>query len=306
MLYITEEEVESTLTVKDLIPVMNDAFVRLGKGSASVSVRNRIHLGGSVLSTMPAAMEKPGIAGLKAYIAGRKGSNFVVILFDTDEMKLKAVVEANKLGQLRTGAVPAMVSREIVRKNRIVFSLIGSGYQAESQLEGIAAVFNLEEARVYSKHPEHARKFAERFSDRYEFPIRVYGSAGECVNGADIITCVTNSDVPIFGAGDLSDEFHINLVGGNIPSRREVTDDVLDMADLIVVENREQAMIESGEIISLGDRGSLKMVEIKDLFLRPEIKDGKKRTVLKTMGIGLEDIAAANYLLQKISQDING
>ena len=301
MIYVTENEVAENLTVKDLIPVMKDAFLKIRQDMASYATRNRLLLQNVMLSTMPAMMIKPNIAGLKTYITGKGKSFFVVLLFDLSEMRLKAVLEANKLGQLRTGAVPAMVSREIVKKKEINFSLIGTGFQAESQLAGIASVFHVREAKIYSRNREHVKNFVESAQKIYDFPITGMESASQCLENADIITCVTNTETPLFTSDDLPDSFHINLVGGNVPMRREVGDDVLDISDLIILEDRRQALLESGEIMSYSKKNSGKFVEISDVLSNTEILSNKKRTVLKTMGIGLEDIAAADYLLHKIS-----
>lgn len=300
MKYITEEQVLENLKMEEVIDAVRDAFTEYAEGRASFSPRDRLRSKGILLNTMPAVLDKSHIAGLKSYIAGRNGAKFVVIVFDTEKFELKGVVEANRLGQMRTGAVPAIVTSMLTDRKEIDFALLGTGYQAETQLEAMAALFKLRSVRVFSRNPDHVREFASRFSEKFSLDIQGVHSAEECVRNAEVISTITDSSEPLFGPGPLGENFHINLAGGNLPARKEVGNDVLDKAELVVVEDMRQALNESGEIIDFYEQGAGRIIELSDLMREPAKYSGFKRTVFKSMGVGLEDIATADILLNRL------
>ncbi len=301
MYYITEKEVEENLPMREIIDELEKSFVEYGKGEAQSSPRERNILNGTVFNTMPAISSRLGLAGMKTYIAGKNGAHVVVLLCDISSDKLLAVLEANKLGQIRTGALPAMVTRHLVSGKGHIFTLIGSGFQAETQLKGILEVVDTDEVRVYSRTHKNAKKFAETYSRETGVEIKAFEDVESALKNATVISSMTDSNNAIFSRSQLGDAYHVNLAGGNLPMRQEAADDVLSGSDLVVVEHLEQAMKESGEIIHLsGMKEAEKMVELKDFILRKEEYRGSKKTVFKSMGIGLEDIAAGYTVLKNM------
>lgn len=300
MFYISEKEVEENLPMGEIIDELEKTFVEYGKGESQVSPRDRLIQDGVVFNTMPAISRRLGLAGMKTYIAGKNGHHFVVLLFDTKVNRLLAVIDANKLGQIRTGALPAMVTKHLVKGKGHTFTLIGSGFQAETQLEGILEVSDVDEVKVYSRTFANAKKFADKYATR-GINIKAEEDVGTALKNATIISSITNSNDAIFSRAQLGDEYHVNLAGGNLPRRREAAEDVLVDSDLVVVEQMDQALKESGEIIGLsGTRHADKMVELKDFILKKDSYTGVKRSVFKTMGIGLEDIAAGYIILKNM------
>jgi Predicted ornithine cyclodeaminase, mu-crystallin homolog len=197
---------------------------------------------------MPGFYGDRHLAGLKTYYAGPSGIHFVVIIFNTEKPEDLYILEANALGQIRTGALTAMVTSEVVKEKSINFTIIGSGYQAESQFLAMKEIFNLKHAYVYSKNPAHSKAFADKFG------IESVGSLG-VLKESDVITSITNSNIPIFNYGQLPEKYHVNLAGSNFPIRREAAPDVLDNSDVIIVENLEQALRESAEIMGVLKKG---------------------------------------------------
>ncbi len=300
MFYISEKEVVENLGMKEIMDELEATFIDYGKGRAEASPRDRILMERTVFNTMPAVSLRHGLAGMKTYIAGPGGAHFVVLLFDMKEDRLVAVIEANRLGQIRTGALPAMVTRRIVTGKGHTFTLIGSGFQAETQLKGVLEAADVGEIRVYSRTFNNARAFAERCSKELGRDIKPVEKVGDALRGATIISSITDSNSPIFSRSQLGESYHVNLAGGNLPMRQEAADDVLSDSNLVVVEHMEQAMKESGEIIHLArNGGSGKIVELKD-FLGGTGKQTGGRTVFKSMGIGLEDIAAGYIVLRNM------
>lgn len=298
MYFVTEREVYENFDMPLAINAMKEAFEEYYKGNAGSNSRARTFAGESVLSTMPAFMDKYHVAGFKSYIASRSGAKFVVLLFDTSASELLAIVEANRLGQMRTGAVPA-VATSILHGKCSVFALIGSGFQAETQLEGILKVSDPEEIRVYSRTFSHRKAFAERMSKMFEREIKYYDNLKTTLDGADVISCITSSGEPIITDLSFNEAYHLNLAGSNMPSRREASGNVIAASDLVVVEHLEQALIESSEISEFV-KGGGKAVELKEVVGSGASFNGHKRTLFKSMGIGLEDISSAYHVLKRM------
>jgi alanine dehydrogenase len=298
MNFITEKEVFENFDMATAIEAMTEAFLEFHRGNAGADPRMRTFSNESVLSTMPAFMNKYHIAGLKSYIASKHGAKFVVILFDTRSTELIALVEANRLGQVRTGAVPA-VATSILHGKCSVFTLIGSGFQAETQLEGILEVSDPEEIRVYSRTQAHGKAFAERMSKKFGRQLEFKSDLLSALDGADVISSITSSQQPIIEDLSFNENFHLNLAGSNILSRREVSQNVIESASLVVVEHLEQSFRESSEISDFVKAGG-RVVELKEVVGSGEKYRNHKKTIFKSMGIGLEDISSAYYVLKKM------
>ena len=300
MYYITEEDVRKNLGMKETIDAMETAFSEYGNGMAATSPRDRLIIGGVVYNTMPGVIEKYHLAGLKTYIASKNGARFVVAVFDTRSMDLVAVIEANRLGQVRTGALPAMVTSRIVKDRNPDICIVGSGFQAETQLEALLALYDPENVYVYSRNFGNASAFAERMSRLHGIAVTPVKSVAEGTRKARIVNTITNSNEAIFSRKDLGQEYHVNLCGGNLPNRMEAAEDVLTGSEVIIAENLDQALKESGEIIGFHENHPERQItELKDF-----ITTGKadfKRSVFKSMGIGLEDVAAAYVVLKNMS-----
>ncbi len=298
MYYITEREVSANFDMKTAIVAMNDCFEEYSKGSAGADSRQRTFSDSSVLSTMPAFMNKYHITGLKTYIGTKDNARFVVLLFDTITTELLAVIEANRLGQVRTGAVTALAT-SILHGKISTFTLVGSGFQAETQLEGILNISNPEEVRVYSRTKEHGQDFAGRMVERFGRKIVYFQDLRQALDSADVISCITSAHQPIIEGLSFLDSYHLNLVGSNVLSRREVSEQVVDSAQLVVVEHLEQALKESSEISDFVGKGG-KAVELKEVVGSKDKFKSFRKTIFKSMGIGLEDIVSAYYLLKKM------
>ena len=304
MRYITEQEVEENLKMHDVLERLKEALTYLYQGKARYSVRNRLSAGEGILNTMPASVDPWNMTGLKAYFASKKGGNFKVMVFDTAANELKFVIEANRLGQMRTGAVPALVSSLLLKEKDPVFTLIGSGYQAETQLAGIMELFSPAEIRLYSRTFEHAESFAERNSRKLGFKIKTFRTAKEALEGVTLVSTITDSIKPIIYASDLGSRFHVNLAGGNLPFRSEADQSVLVSSDIVIAESLEQALQESKEIIEFNEQNpDRKVVELKDLFNGQDYRGKYRKSVFKSMGIGLEDLAAAKALIGAIKDE---
>jgi alanine dehydrogenase len=301
MRYITEDEVAENLSMSDVIRDLKEALTYLNHGKARYYPRQRLEADGGIFNTMPAAVDPWHIAGLKTYYASKRGGRFVVTVFDTSGDKPLCIIEANKLGQLRTGALPAIVSRMLIRENDPVFTLIGSGYQAETQLEGILNQFRPAEIRVFSRNMKHAESFASKMQDRHAVKIKVVKTPGDALGNATLISSITDTVEPVIRGEILGERYHLNLCGANLLNRREADSRAVSQSEIVIVESLNQARLESAEISEFEDTGDLsKMIEMKDIFDGRDYSGKYGRSVFKTMGIGLEDLAAAHALMKNL------
>lgn len=298
MYFISEQEVINNFHMDSAIEAVRVAFTELHNDEASASSRERLRSSSSILNTMPATLNKFNISGLKVYSASKKGESFLVILFNNDSSKPIAVIEANRLGQMRTGALTAFVT-SILRKECGTFTLLGSGFQAETQLEGMIQVFDPDEIRVYSRNPIHLSDFVQKMERKFGKDLKKFSDVRSAVEGADVISTITSSVDPFLKGSYLPKKCHINLAGANVVPHREADLEVYSKADLVVVEHLEQSLRESSEVVDFLNSGG-EVKELRQIVLEPKKYSGFNRTVFKSMGIGLEDIASGYLILSEM------
>ncbi len=297
MYMITEEEARNELDFSGVIGILKKAFTDLADGKASTSPRTRTYGERFVLSTMPAVITSLGVAGAKIYSATEGKVSFKVLVFRTSDAEPLAIIDANYLGQIRTGALAAMASTLFVREEDPDIGIIGSGFQAESNLMAHASVFHPGMVRVYSRNFDNAVKFSRRMKEKLGLEVKAEKTPEEVSLNSRIISTVTSSRHAILRPEMMPERFHLNLVGSNIMGNREVSPEVIEKSDLVCVEHLEQAMQESTEVADyISSNGAGKVIELKDA-----VKTGQEatRSVFKSMGNGIEDVAAAWYLLKK-------
>ena len=303
-LYLSEQDVLSTLTMSKAIELLDRAFCQLADGKAINHPRRRVILPtGSVLHYMAAGT--PEYFGLKAYSVNAKtGAHFEVLLYRSNDGLPLATFEANHLGQIRTGAASGLATKYLAREDASIAAIIGSGFQAQTQLEAIAAVRQLKEIRVWSRKPEKREAFARRCADKLRLDVIASPSARECVEGAHIIATATSSKEPVLEADWVAAGTHVNGAGSNWAERRELPEAlVFDRAALVAVDSVEVGKLESGDLL-------IPMRQSNRLFPAVELADivaGKRAgrtspdqiTVFKSNGLAVEDIAVAGYIYEE-------
>ena len=297
-LLIREKDVVRLLPVRDAIAAVEAALREHADGRALCAPRVRVRLPSGLLHSMSAALPAQDVCGLKAYTATPSGARFVVLLFTANEGNLLAIVEANRLGQIRTGAASGVATRLLARHDAKILALLGAGFQAETQLEAIAAVRALAEVRVWSRTPERAGAFCERMGPHLGLALRPAASASEACRGADLIVTATSAREPVLKGEWLDPGVHVNAVGSNQPRRRELDGEAVGRCDVIATDLQEQARLESGDLIEAAAEGRLDWGRVGELGA---ILTGRaagrtspaERTLFKSNGIALEDVAAA-------------
>ena len=306
MLLLTEADVRALLPMRTAIDLVAAAFERLRKGESRNHPRRRVLLPtGSVLHYMAAA--DGAYFGAKIYSTHPKhGAHFLFLLYGAADARPLALFEANALGQIRTGAASGYATRLLARDGAVILGLIGTGFQARSQLEAMLAVRPIRLVRVWSRSEERRRKFADEMARACAVEVKAADSAERAVRGADIIVTATTARDPVLEAEWIAPGAHINAMGSNQAQRRELPGDLIARAGLIAVDSLEQARLESGDLIlALDETGwkDPKIVELKDVARRPS---PEAITLFKSNGLAVEDVVAAGYVYERASAERRG
>ena len=308
-LFLNEQEVVQLLPIDECIDALDRAFAHAGAGQVDNKPRSRIRMPGGFFHFMAAADGGQGVFGYKAYpsFAGPGGSKMMVMLYDYQSGKLLTCMEAGRLGQIRTGAAGGLATRYMAREDASTVAVIGSGFQARTQLEAVCAVRTVTEARVFSRRQERREDFATRSSERLGVDVRPVESAQECVEGADIVVTITSAREPVALGEWLASGSHINAAGGNHWLRREIDEAAVLRSEVIVVDDLEQARIECGDLMWLEARGTFRWdmaQKLQDVVAgrAPGRLTQEGVTLFESMGVALEDIAAAELVYRKAKE----
>ena len=301
MLYFTESDVRALLPMREAIRLMQTVFERLAKGEAINQPRRRLILPtGSVLHYM-AASDGPYF-GAKIYSAhARHGAHFLFLLYRSEDAQPLALMEANYLGQIRTGAVSGLATRYMARPDADTLAIIGSGFQARSQVSAMLAERAFQWIRVWSRDASKRNDFAAECSVAFQTKVEAVETAAEVVRGAGIVVTATNAKDPVLEADWIEPGTHINAMGSNQAKRRELPSELVCRADWIAVDSIEQARMESGDLLLAVDENGwkeLKLVELKDLAAGGFKRRPADITIFKSNGLAVEDVICAGYVYE--------
>ncbi len=297
-LYLTEAEVADLLGPSDALEAVEGSFRRLAAGEIENVPRHKTRFEEGFLAVMSAVDRELGLAGLKSYAAGREGTSFVVLLFDTETTKPVAVIEADKLGQLRTGAASGVAARFLAREGATSLGVIGCGWQARSQVASIReALPSIETVVAYCRTEETLEAFCKE----------VGAEAGEShrdAAGQDVVVTVTNSRDPVLRGEWLRPGALVCAVGANDPRRRELDNVVLERAAFVCCDSIENAKRESGDLIEPVQAGVLDWLEVHEL---QEVVAGELSgrqadddiVVFKSNGLAAWDVAIGAVALER-------
>jgi alanine dehydrogenase len=300
-LFLREADVKALLTMDATLAALESAFRDWSAGRATNQPRRRV-AGGAVLATMSAALPSSGLMGFKAYSHGATGARFWVALFDAANGRPRALMEADWLGRMRTGAASGLATKYLARREAAIFTIIGAGSQALTQVLAVAAVRPLREVRVFSRDPGHRAAFADQLGAALNIPVRRMPSLQDAIDGAEIVTTMTSAAQPIFPGEWLQAGQHLNVCGSNIPDRREVDGRTVARADLLVADDVDAARLEAGDLILAEREGQLSWGRVKSLRDMVAGTTGQRQpsdvTLFKSVGLAIEDVAAGAIVLQ--------
>jgi alanine dehydrogenase len=249
--------------MQDAMQAVEEALREQGRGEATNQPRQRVSLDGVTLHVLPAAVPGAGSMGLKAYITRPGGGRFWVMLLGTDGA-MHAIIEADLLGQARTGAATGVATGHLSRPDSREVGIIGSGYQARTQLEAVCAVRPIEEIRAWSPTRENLLRFCDEMTGRLSVPMEPVADARSAVQGADIVVTMTKAREPVLLGDWLEPGMHLNAAGSNQASNREVDARAFSRADLIVVDDLAQSRVEAGDLIAAVKEGTIRWEEITE------------------------------------------
>jgi alanine dehydrogenase len=300
-IYLKEAEVSRLVNIEDAVVAVEDVGRSMAAGETIFLARERLRMKSGFLHLMPACMEEDGVFGYKAYTSFKGNVRFLVHLFDSKTGELLAIVEGDNLGQLRTGAASAAATRVLARQDVSTLGLIGSGYQAETQLTALLTVRPFKSVRVYSRNFDHAQAFCERMQSASKAKLEAARQVSDAA-ACDVVVTITSATSPVLSGEMLSPGCHVNAAGGNTLVKRELDESAVLSADVLVIDSREQGMKECGDFLPLLEKGKLHwsdVFEFRDLFNgAASRKTDNSITLFKSQGIGAWDVALAKTIYE--------
>jgi len=308
-LIIPQQLVPELLPMRDCVDAMQEALGALARGDAVLPLRSMIWTPdrSGLLGTMPGYLGAPKALGLKiiAYMPANHGSDRdshqgAVLLFDTENGDLLAVIDASSITAIRTAAASGLATRLLAREDAGDLAILGTGVQASAHLDAMRTVRTLRRVRVCSRSIGQAQAFA-RHHQKVGVPVEAVATAEEAVAGADLICTATASAEPVLFGDWIAEGAHVNAVGACFPQARELDTRAVSRSRLYV-DRRESALAEAGDFLIpkaegaigddhiIGEIGEIVIGRVSGRRSRDEI------TLFKSLGIAVEDLAAAHLI----------
>ena len=307
-LHINEAEVRQLLTMPMAMQAVEEISRKQAAGQVVVHPRRRFELpaGGGFFHYMAAMDTDAGFIAMKQYTYVKGVLRFLVPLYEISTGALLALIEADFLGQQRTGAASGVATKYLARQNASSAAILGTGGQAKTQLEAISLARKLDSVRVFGRDPQRRESFCAEMSARLGISVQPAASAGEAVRGADIVNTATTSAKPVLDGNDIADGAHINAIGANHAHKRELDDTAISRTAVIFVDSIAQSQQEAGDLIIPFAQSPKKWDSVHELYqlvggLVPGRTSDKQITLFKSNGIASWDLAVAEkiYTLAK-------
>ena len=313
-LLLTETEVEELLDMPTVLDAVEGILRQHAEGRATNRARRRVALPSGGLNVMFAGAPEIGALGLKAYTISRRGARFYTMLFDPEGGELLALIQSDRLGQLRTGAASGVATKYLAREDASTLGIYGAGWQAESQLEAVASVRELERIIVYSRNEDSRKAFAERMGERIGQEIETTHAPEEPA-AQDIVVTVTSSREPVLYGEWLRPGTHVNAAGSNFVFKSEIDREVVKRASFVCVDSREELGLEAGDLVLSLETGAILPEAVHELGQViagrvPGRRGPEDITLFASQGLALEDMASARVVYDRaverdVGQDID-
>jgi len=315
VLILSEKDVRQVLTMEDTIAAMESCLVEQSNKRALSPVRTTVDLGfgrsrynpdqAGFMRMLPGSIPDAGYLGLKIYVdVSPDFSDRTVLFLYNTRGEFLSMISADFLSDVRTGAIGGVAAKYLARKDASRVGLFGSGRQARTQLLAVASVRQIRSVMVNSRNPEHAARFVNDMRSQVDADIEVCNDPSELVRDSDIIVTATTSSEPLFPGNHVAEGTHVNAIGASFPAAREV-DGALVGRSKIVVNFKEQALRENGELIIPVSRKELPSIEIYaelcDIVAGkvPGRTNDREITLFKFNGLAIWDIAAGAIAYQR-------
>ena len=306
LLVLSHDDVRRLLPMDECIELMDSVLSDLARGRVWQPLRFVIRPPEepTLMGLMPAHRSEPQPAyGLKAICIfpenparGLDAHQGGVFLFDGETGEPRALLDGSAVTAVRTAAVSAVATRALAREDAKELAILGAGVQARSHLEALPHVRSFERARIWSRTPDHAREVATEV----RLEVEVAESAEAAVNGADVIVTATTSHEPVLERAWLATGAHVNAVGSSIPTARELDDKTMAEAALFC-DARESLVNEAGDYLLAGLGEESIRAELGEVLAGSAEgrRDPEELTVFKSLGLGVEDLAAAEHVYER-------
>jgi alanine dehydrogenase len=298
-LLLREADVRALLTMPMALEAVEESLRQQGNGELSLHPRRRLKMpDNALLHYMAAGDPVRGFIGMKLYTSAHGAVRFVVPLFRSTTGEMAALIEADALGQIRTGAATGVATKYLANANARAAGIIGTGYQARTQLEAVAAVRRLERVRAFGRDSERRAQFCREMSGRIGVEVEPVDSGENAVRGADIVITATSAMKIVLEGTWLSPGVHVNAMGANWAQKRELDDAAVARADVIAVDSIEQARMEAGDLILAFAKDASRWNAVRELGgvvagKIPGRTGANQITMFKSNGIATWDLAVA-------------
>jgi ornithine cyclodeaminase len=300
-LLLKEKDVEQLLTMPLALDLVERVHREYSAGNAIDVPRERTRLPKAALHILQGAVPSAGVFGYKAYTSSREGIRFIVYAFNAERGNLDAIVEANLLGMIRTGAAGGVAARHLARPEARVAGVFGSGWQARGQIEALAAVRRLERVKVYSRKTDKLAAFCSRMAAQLGIAVVPAASPEETVRGSDIVVTITTSATPVFDGEWIEPGTHINAAGSNSLLRQEIDETTVRKCSPIVVDSRPSALKEAGDLLPGLEKGRLHAGQFAEIG---EVMNGTRAgrvrpdqvSLFESQGMAIQDLIIAAEL----------
>jgi ornithine cyclodeaminase len=301
-LYLNEAEVGQLLSM-DLAHEAVEAAHRAHAAGRAIDIpRQRTRTPTSALHVLQGALLDEGVIGYKAYTTSREGNRFLVHLFDAADGRPLAVLAADVLGMMRTGAAGGLAARCLSRADASVAGVFGAGWQAQSQIEALCRVRPVRRIKLFCRDADRRRAASADFSRRFGVEVVPAASAEETVRGSDIVVTITSSARPVFDGDWLEEGAHVTAAGSNSLIRQEIDEKVVRRAAVVCVDSRATALREAGDLLPALEKGRLhegQLCELGEILVgaRPGRSDPRQITLFESQGMAVQDLALAVRLV---------
>jgi alanine dehydrogenase len=298
---LRESDVKKLATMQLALEAVEEAFRLQGESKADNAPRHRCRVERGLLQVMSASLPTLGLAGLKSYTTIDGKTRFHVLLYSGKDGRLLAVIEAELLGQLRTGAATGVATKYMARIDASQVGVFGTGFQARAQLEAVCAVRPIRTIVAYGRDPERRDGFCREMSQTLGVRVEPAANPEQAAQDMDIIITATTSKEPVFKGEWLAKGVHINAVGANHLKRCEIDVETVRRSACVVVDSLEQSMLESGDLVNAAEAGAFYWEDARELGAVvtgdfPGREEATEITIFKSNGIALEDVAFAGQI----------
>jgi ornithine cyclodeaminase/alanine dehydrogenase-like protein (mu-crystallin family) len=297
-LLLREEHVTELLDIETAIAAVEEVLRDQAEGQATNRPRQRVATPMSQLHVLAAGDKRLGVYGLKVYTASKKGARFLVLLYESNSGDLLAMIEADRLGQMRTGAASGVATKYLARESADTVGIFGAGWQAESQLMAVCAARQIKSIRTYSRSREHREAFARKMTSLLRVEVTAAESPEDAARGQSIVITATGAREPVLKGEWIEAGTHLNVVGSNFLAKAEVDVETIRRASIVAVDSIEQSKLEAGDLLPAIERGVISWESVSELGRIVAGRDPGRAsdddiTLFKSNGIALEDISTA-------------